>query len=765
MQTIFVVLLVISAIALWKKVLQQDKNITEIEKKYNQLLKKQESYTKNVEEDTLLTYKKETQGYSDTSSVSHTTDKKTKTDYEINPQKAAIRAALAKTKEPNQTTTEIKTEKSVDKKRSLESFFGRNVIGIAASILIFIGLVFLGTLIYQNITEAMKVIFMYSLSISITVFGIFLTLKKRSNFSLILSGCGSGSLFISIMLTHVHFELIGASIAYSILLVWMIATLFIARKLESTLLSIVAHLGMAISISAAFIVGLNDETLIPILIYQAASIIIIILGNILCCKKTYNFGVFVSLVMTIFSSVVIMDYFSPQYAFDNAFKEPAITTFQTDLPILVFVLIVIAHFICSSFLSYLLSVSTSRLENNKLRLSLHIGNKILWTAALMFNIFPLFNSYKIEFQNHYIYAALTCLGIIAIHIAITLLATLKLNFNEELETFSVLFLSALSGCLLIYLYSNTDTITFLILPALILTGIMALTKNKAYSFGIVGILIVDLFFMLLNGYEYLLLKGTIALPIAYMLIYIAMILVYRLKFSATKSDKPNIIAKLSMLFVTELSLISIFAYSGFEFKTPIALITLVALNILLYVFGFDKGRDTYEAVRKTMLINEIILVAISSFIIARSNLPVDVEFFLYLVIAALTLILAVIRIKDVLKDKDIIVNVIMGLKLTIIPLATVNGLTTWLDDEPYALSIIAMISALACIIIGFLGKSKPIRLYGLVVIMLCVVKLVSFDVIDLNTPLRVVSLIVGGIICFVISAIYNYANKKLSASK
>ena len=75
-----------------------------------------------------------------------------------------------------------------------------------------------------------------------------------------------------------------------------------------------------------------------------------------------------------------------------------------------------------------------------------------------------------------------------------------------------------------------------------------------------------------------------------------------------------------------------------------------------------------------------------------------------------------------------------------------------------------MLTALICIIVGFVGKVKTLRLYGLVLTLTCVLKLVTLDFTNQETIVRVISFIGGGIICFIISAIYNYANRKLFSS-
>ena len=72
-----------------------------------------------------------------------------------------------------------------------------------------------------------------------------------------------------------------------------------------------------------------------------------------------------------------------------------------------------------------------------------------------------------------------------------------------------------------------------------------------------------------------------------------------------------------------------------------------------------------------------------------------------------------------------------------------------------------MITALICIVVGFAIKSKGLRIYGLIVIMLCVIKLVTFDISGADSISRVVAFIVGGIVCFVISGIYNMFENRL----
>ena len=71
-----------------------------------------------------------------------------------------------------------------------------------------------------------------------------------------------------------------------------------------------------------------------------------------------------------------------------------------------------------------------------------------------------------------------------------------------------------------------------------------------------------------------------------------------------------------------------------------------------------------------------------------------------------------------------------------------------------------MLVACVCIVFGFMKELKALRIYGLALIMTSVFKMVVIDVWNQNSLVRVASLIIGGIICFAISAAYSKIEKK-----
>ena len=86
---------------------------------------------------------------------------------------------------------------------------------------------------------------------------------------------------------------------------------------------------------------------------------------------------------------------------------------------------------------------------------------------------------------------------------------------------------------------------------------------------------------------------------------------------------------------------------------------------------------------------------------------------------------------------------------------------TPIAGEDYQWSVCCMACALASVAVGFRLRIDGLRSYGLVLALACVSKLVLLDLSGLDSLARAVALVVGGLICFAISALYNYAAKRI----
>ena len=122
--------------------------------------------------------------------------------------------------------------------------------------------------------------------------------------------------------------------------------------------------------------------------------------------------------------------------------------------------------------------------------------------------------------------------------------------------------------------------------------------------------------------------------------------------------------------------------------------------------------------------------------------------------------------------------VVLTLMLAVVNLKRVNGLMRYFPEHlvsiynggkftwtllvilwrfsavSYLISLAGIVLAIAFIVAGFRFRFKGMRLYGLVLTMLCVGKLLFFDIVFDNAFYRPVSFLVAGILLFLISYIY-----------
>ena len=80
----------------------------------------------------------------------------------------------------------------------------------------------------------------------------------------------------------------------------------------------------------------------------------------------------------------------------------------------------------------------------------------------------------------------------------------------------------------------------------------------------------------------------------------------------------------------------------------------------------------------------------------------------------------------------------------------------------YVVSIVLILAALIFITAGFRFEQKSLRIYGLCVTLLCIFKLILFDISYDSDIMKPIGFFVAGILCFGISWIYSRLEKKMS---
>ena len=115
------------------------------------------------------------------------------------------------------------------RRKSIDDKLG-NSMGIIASVLIFISMVLFVTLVYSSLTDTIKVTCIFALSFVILTAGIILMKRRTNIFTMSVTGCGMGAIFLSLFVTHIYFEMIDRIVLYILITIWAVAVFCFFRK-------------------------------------------------------------------------------------------------------------------------------------------------------------------------------------------------------------------------------------------------------------------------------------------------------------------------------------------------------------------------------------------------------------------------------------------------------------------------------------------------------------------------------------------------------
>lgn len=86
-----------------------------------------------------------------------------------------------------------------------------------------------------------------------------------------------------------------------------------------------------------------------------------------------------------------------------------------------------------------------------------------------------------------------------------------------------------------------------------------------------------------------------------------------------------------------------------------------------------------------------------------------------------------------------------------------------LDTEyPIINSVLLATTAILCVTMGFISRTKPVRVYGIIMAIVVAIKIAVFDLMGMGTIHRVLTFLIVGILTLVISYIYVLLEKKIA---
>lgn len=166
---------------------------------------------------------------------------------EMQPPQTEKRPQITENLIPQPDLSLTDSQKPLRKPQEYEKMFGKNFMGIFASGLIFVSLVIFATLIVPYLNDTMKLLGLYILSFGILGAGLLLFHKHSENkFYIALIGCGTGSLYLSLLLSDLYFKVIDDTVLYCLILVWAVLVKRLT-KLKNLVFQVIGHVGIFIA--------------------------------------------------------------------------------------------------------------------------------------------------------------------------------------------------------------------------------------------------------------------------------------------------------------------------------------------------------------------------------------------------------------------------------------------------------------------------------------------------------------------------------------
>ncbi len=607
--------------------------------------------------------------------------------------------------------------------KNTEAVLGKTIMGIVASVLIFISFILFATLLIPLLTDAIKVFMMFAVSFGITAVGLVMWFrnKRENTFFLSLTACGVGAIYISLFLCNVYFHLINDILLYILILVWAVGVLWLSRY-QQRLFEAIGEAGIFISvmfgsfvcvshgdnvmllvltgytvigIAAYLLIRMDDAvSLMMHTIFGAVDMLCLIVSANTIADGVKNANFYIILSVLLACSLAIMVLILAKVDEENAYYLPIVGMVY-------------------QLLSYIALFSLLGKEN------------VTFVAALLFTVVVYC---VLEILMKKVYAKRMdekrFRDMFAVWQGILLLASIA--FMTEISFLSKYLSGAILAIpLLLYGYRTKD--------------------KKSQVFGLISyvLLCLDVW------------TNVFAHCAWTVLVFILICLCLYLSETEYKTNVKNV-AYIAFFVGLTLSVFMMRGELNLDGDTTAVLLLWVLgiINIAAKLTPFGKNWVTKEEEGSFTVVSNVVNGYLMVYALAAIGMTDDVQRF-FAILAALALFS--VNTVSILKKKDNGLSVYVGIKYTVLTLVILGSY----DAPNYVLSISSFIIAIVCVVFGFLMNIKSLRIYGLVLSLICVIKLVMIDITYSNTAGHALSFFISGVLCFVISAVYTVAEKNM----
>ncbi|MDO5096047.1 MAG: DUF2339 domain-containing protein [Peptostreptococcaceae bacterium] len=640
------------------------------------------------------------------------------------PFQEAVDEVAAFTQNPAESFSspkEFQKRPSIPNFKDNESLVGKYFIGALASLLIFIGAASFVAIVWNKISPEVKLAVVSIVGLTLSAVGLKMTFKKASNVSAIVFGTGIGLVYIAIVSANLVFHLISHEASALLCVLWTLMILFSHRYTKLYFTILIAAIGSFINLCFELSYVESSKDIMLIIAYTSVvSMMLLYMSNSLDKVRNavsiffafFNFALIFLVTFSIWGAVypleqtvitlMIMLITNWMYRLANredmSFTYLILTLFST-----IFLFLYIAYTLADSEALALAEWQSAAILFVVILVQCvinHIHYPKIEKSLTLFYTLPLYVATMPIIDKLFDFWAMGAAPIM-------LLFILRKKIWKKSIPVPYMMMLILLDFIFIYNDSSVWTLALSIANLLLLFYILHEEKCKEilYKNGAVAILILAYFkisydicdLLLLDVYDT---KNTIA----YLMSVITVIFIYKIGYLRSKDEEQSHLQQHLGLYI---------------------------FSTLLYLFGMQQ------------------MVTVDS---------ITLRF----VIMLATLIIALFQSRLLLSDYKEIPNYIG------IWLVAKYFLFTWvmlrafweLPFESVSYSVVGLLMAVGAIYAGFKLNVNIIRRFGLGITMLMVAKFIFVDLQGENSITRVLAFVAGGVLCFIISIIYNRLSKE-----
>ena len=609
-----------------------------------------------------------------------------------------------------------------ERKDNIENIIGKTIMASIASILIFIGMFYFAPAILPYINDNIKVLLMFVISGIVTGIGAKMFAKDNNNkFNVTLLGCGFGMIYISLYLTAGYFHMLNQYLLYFLVALWSLVILRLSEKAKA--LKFLSCAGVIISITFATLANSEIPELLVVLYAVVIETIFVIYGFIKHKKLKLEDA------MTISTTLSILSILNPGLGTINAMR-------------IIFAILAFVPFV-------ILFYYVNNLKKEKDILIIYISSLLGVSLFLSLSIF------KGNIES--LILILVYLAVLTIFERKKTLVNKKLINTAEIIPMAIILIASIISVLNVCFYENIlenakglfDLFVYIILVIITISIIAYAFKYKRKNFKIFASFMAVLVLFVSNN-------ETILFVMSIIIVTSVLSMLYTKQSGNTSKTCLYLYVLMFISYLLQYLDDTFFILiEGPMANDSLALVSMIMFLAINTAICYTKlGRNWFNDKKEPTLamtasiVNALILIYGSTELQDIDNVVIKMLFIMLLIVPY------IIAGKKLMKNKS--TEVLAAMLFTVFTMIVLSAYSA----PSLIITIDSLIASIICILLGFAIDKKSFRIYGLVLSLTSVAKLVLIDIAFKGTLSKALSLFVCAILCLGISYIYNIVDKK-----